>query len=231
MTLEIYEKLWNDAISAFETGQPKLDPYLPDKANDLRRGVTLVFRPAANVRDAVADFVDRLAGILPGQYFYRREELYVTVLSIFSGTEHWRKELGRFEQCRPIIGKILKTQQPFKIKFQGVTASPESILIQGFPSCDGLAGIRSALRDGFSREGFADMLDRRYKVVAAHITIMRFCSPCQDMKPLLTFLKENRQTDLGECEIGKLELILGDWYASADKVTTLEEYQLSKARF
>jgi 2'-5' RNA ligase len=224
--LEIYEKLWNDAISAFEMGQPKLDPYLPDKANDLRRGVTLVFRPAANVRDAVADFVDRLAGILPGQYFYRREELHVTVLSIFSGTELWRQELERFEQCRPIIGKILKAQRPFKVRFQGVTASPESILVQGFPSCDGLARIRGAIRDGFAREGFADMLDRRYRVVAAHITIMRFWRPCPDMKPLLTFLKENRQTDFGQCEVDRLELVLGDWYASADKSKTLEEYSL-----
>lgn len=230
VTLEIYEKLWSDAISAFERGQPKLDPHLPDKANDLRRGVTLVFRPAASVRDAVADFIGKLGDISPRQYFYRPEELHVTVLSIFSGTELWRQELERFEQCRPIIGGVLKTQRPFKIRFQGVTASPDSILIQGFPSDDGLATIRNALRDAFAREGFADMLDRRYKMIAAHITAMRFCGPCPDMKPLLTLLKQSRQTDFGECEVDRLELILGDWYASAEKLKTLEEYWL-RAKF
>ena len=224
--MEIYEKLWNDAVSAFERGQPRLDPHLPDKTNDSRRGVTLVFRPAANVRDAVADFIGRLTDISPGQYFYRREELHITVLAIFSGTEHWRQEWERFEQCRPIIGEVLKTQRPFKIRFQGVTASPESVLIQGFPSDDGLATIRNALRDAFAREGFADMLDRRYKVVTAHITIMRFWRPRPDMKPLLTFLKENRQTEFGQCDVDRLELILGDWYASAKNVKTVEEYRL-----
>lgn len=225
--MKIYEKLWSDAVSVFEMGQPKLDPYLPGKANDLRRGVTLVFRPAANVRDGVMDFVARLKRISPEQYFYRPEELHVTVLSIFSGTKLWKQELQRVQRCQPIIGDALKAQLPFKINFQGVTASPDSVLIQGFPLDDGLETIRTALRDSFAREGFGDMLDRRYKVVAAHITIMRFCRPCPDMKPLLTFLKENRRTDFGQCEIDRLELVLGDWYGSEDKVTTLEEYQLS----
>ena len=223
--LEIYKELWNGAISAFERGEPRIDSHLSDKANDSRRGVTLVFRPAANVRKAVADFTGRLADICPGQYFYHPEELHISVLSIFSGTELWKKEMERFERCRPIIGDVLKARRPFKIKFQGVTASPDSVLIQGFPD-DGLAGIRSALRDAFANGGFADMLDRRYKVIAAHITVMRFCRVCPEIKSLLAFLKENRQTNFGECEVGRLELILGDWYASADKVKTLEEYTL-----
>jgi hypothetical protein len=63
-------------------------------------------------------------------------------------------------------------------------------------------------------------------VTAAHITLMRFCRPCPDIQRLVAFLKENRQTYFGECEISKLELIFGDWYASADKVETLEEYNL-----
>lgn len=226
ISLEIYKKLWSDAIAAFERGQPILDRHLPDMTNDSRRGVTLVFRPAANVCDAVSDFIGRFADILPGQYFYRREELHITVLSIFSGTENWRQELERFERCRPIIGEVLKIERRFKIKFRGVTASPDSVLIQGFPWDDGLANIRTALRDAFSREGFADMLDRRYKATAAHISIMRFCHPCANMKPLLAFLRENRQTNFGECEIDRLELILSDWYASSERVKILEEYRL-----
>lgn len=227
ITLEIYEKLWRDAISAFERSQPKLDPHLPDKANDSRRGVTLLFRPAANVRDAVASFIGRLGKMCPGQYLYRPEELHVTVLSIVSGTELWRQELERLEQCRPIISGVLKVQRPFKIKFHGVTASPDSVMIQGFPSDDGLEAVRCALRNGFAHSGQAGMLDRRYKITAAHITIMRFCRACSDMKPLLAFLRENRRTDFGECGIDKCELVFGDWYASFDKVKTLEEYQLS----
>jgi hypothetical protein len=76
------------------------------------------------------------------------------------------------------------------------------------------------------RAGFADMLDRRYKVSAAHITIMRFCQPCPEMKQLLAFLKQSRETDFGECDVASLELIWSDWYASTDRVKRLEEYRL-----
>ena len=85
--LEIYDKLWNDAISALERGEQKLDPHLPDKSRDLRRGVTLVFRPPEPVRRAVTDYIGRLAKISPEEYFYRPEELHITALSIITMTE------------------------------------------------------------------------------------------------------------------------------------------------
>lgn len=79
----IYEKLWDDALHAFEQGQPQVDPHLSNKSNDSRRGVTLVIRPSQLVCDAVAAFIDRLAGVCSGQYYYRPEELHLTVLSAF----------------------------------------------------------------------------------------------------------------------------------------------------
>jgi 2'-5' RNA ligase len=226
LKLEIYEKLWNDAVSAFERGEQKIDRYLPDKTADTRRGITLIFRPPANVRNKIVEFVGRFAEVCPGQYFYQPEELHITVLSIITMTERWEEEMDRFEKCRPLIGPALVGKRPFRMKFNGVTASPDSVLIQGFPSGGGLLKIRTALREAFARAGFADMLDRRYKVTAAHITLMRFCRPCADIHQLVAFLKENRQTNFGECEISKLELIFGNWYASSDKVETLEEYNL-----
>jgi 2'-5' RNA ligase len=226
INLEIYEKLWNDAVSAFARGEPKLDPHLPNKTNDARRGVTLLFRPPADVREAIADFIGRLAKICPGQYLYQPQELHVTVLSIITMTDLWRQEMERFHRCRPIIIDALPALRAFGIKFCGVTASPDSVLIQGFPTDDGLETIRAELRNAFARSGFADMLDRRYKVTAAHITAMRFCRPGPEMERLLVFLKENRQTNFGECGIGKLELILGDWYASSDKIEIVEECRL-----
>lgn len=224
--LEIYEKLWNDAVFAFQRGEPKLDRHLPDKAGDLRRGVTLLFRPPPEVRDTVADFMSQFAEVCPGQYFYQPEELHITLLSVITTSELWEQEMDRFQKCRPLIGRTLTAQRPFRIKFHGVTASPDSILVQGFPLDDGLTAIRTALRETFASAGFGDMLDRRYKVTAAHITIMRFCRPCPNIQRLVAFLKENRQTNFGECEIRKIELIFGDWYASANTVKTLEQYEL-----
>jgi 2'-5' RNA ligase len=225
--LEIYEKLWQDAVTAFERGEPKMGDYLPDKAKDLRRGVTLVFRPSAKVLNEVTKFLGRLESVCPGQYFYRREELHVTIISVITMTELWREEMARFEQGRHLMGDALKAQRPFQVKFRGVTAARDSVMIQGFPMDEGLAAIRESLRAAFARAGFGDMLDRRYKVSAAHISCMRFSRPGADLKRLLAFLKDSRELDFGVCEVNRLELIWGDWYASTETVKVLEEYRLA----
>jgi 2'-5' RNA ligase len=221
----IYQRLWNEAVTAFERGEHKVDAHLSGKANDRRRGVTLICRPSLAVRDAVAEYIGRLAEVCPGQYFYRPEELHITVLSIISGTELWEREMPRLEACRPIIGKVLGRCRPFKIHFRGVTASRDSVLIQGF-STDGLAVIRDELREAFARDGFGDMPDRRYKAATAHMTAMRFCKPCPDLKPLLSLLKASRETDFGECDVMAIQLILGDWYGSSESVRMFQEYWL-----
>jgi 2'-5' RNA ligase len=226
--LEIYQQLWTEAVSAFERGTPQIDPNLSDKANDLRRGVTLAFRPSPLVRAKVKNFTDQLAEAAPGEYFYQPEELHVTVLSIISGTEFWRKEIRQLAACRAIIAEVLSRQRSFKISFRGVTASPSAVMIQGFPVADGLEKMREELRRAFARNGLGDRLDRRYKITSAHMTVMRFRQADADWKRLATFLAENRDTDFGEMEVNRIQLIWGDWYASANIVRTLQEYDLLK---
>jgi 2'-5' RNA ligase len=225
--LEIYDQLWRDAAAAFERGEPKMNDYLPDKAKDPRRGVTLVFRPSAVVLDEVVEFLGRLEAVCPGQYFYRHEEMHITVISVVSGTALWQKEMERFEKCGHIIGDVLKGQHSFKVNFRGVTAARDGVMIQGFPMDDGLAAIREALREAFARGGFGDMLDRRYRATTAHISSMRFCRAGADTKRLLAFLKESRELDFGVCDVDRLELIWSDWFASAETVKVLEEYRLA----
>jgi 2'-5' RNA ligase len=223
----IYQRLWNEAVAAFERGGHRIDPNLSDKANDRRRGVTLICRPSPSARDVAANYIGRLAEACPGQYFYRPEELHITVLSIISGTELWEREMPRLDACRPIIGDVLGRGRAFKIHFRGVAASPDSVLVQGFPIGDGLAAIRDELRTAFARHGFGDMPDRRYKATTAHMTAMRFSKRCPDLKPLLSLLKASREMDFSESEVSTIQLIRGDWYGSADRVQTLQEYRLS----
>jgi hypothetical protein len=59
------------------------------------------------------------------------------------------------------------------------------------------------------------------------MTAMRFSKPESDWQRLISWLKENRDTDFGETEVRRLQLIWGDWYASADVVRTLQEYRLT----
>ncbi len=224
--LEIYEKLWREATTAFARDEPQLDPQLNDKSKDPRRGVTLLIRPSPAVQKQIRSLLDALASVCPRQYFYQPEELHVTVLSIISGTERWQEEMAKLPALRSIISEVLADQPPFHIKFCGITASPGSVMIQGFPTGDGLANIRGRLREAFAQKGFGGMLDRRYKISGAHITVMRFRQPGLDWKHLLPLLEENRQTDFGGMEVDRLQLIFGDWYASSNVVQMLEEYRL-----
>ena len=59
------------------------------------------------------------------------------------------------------------------------------------------------------------------------MTAMRFRQPGPDWKRLAPLLAQGRQTDFGEMEVNRLQLIWGDWYASTGSVRTLQEYRLS----
>jgi 2'-5' RNA ligase len=225
--LEIYQQLWIEAVAAFEGGAPQIDTNLSDKANDLRRGVTLAFLPSAVVRTNVENFLGQLGEIAPAQHLYRPEELHVTVLSIISGSEFWRKEIRTLATCRPIITEVLSRQNSFRVSFRGVTASPSTVMIKGFPLNDALEKMREELRAAFARNGLGDQLDRRYRINSTHMTVMRFRRADADWKRLATFLAKNRDTDCGEMEVSRIQLIWGDWYASANIARTLQEYRLS----
>jgi len=213
-------------MSAFERGCPQIDLNLSARTKDLRRGVTLAFRPPPAVLEKAGNFIERLARVASEQYCYRPEELHVTVLAVISGTESWRKGMRELPACRAVIQKVLSQCRPFKIHFQGVTASPGAVMIQGFPAGDALEKMRHQLRTAFAKNGLGDRLDRRYKITAAHMTILRFCRPGTDGKRLAAWLAENRNENFGEMEVSLLQLVWGDWYASANVVRTLQEFRL-----
>jgi len=225
--MELYEKLWQDAVTALMRGEPQLDAHLLNRAGDMRRGVTIVLRPSPAVCGRVKAYIDRLAAVCPGQHFYRPEELHVTVLSIISGTEYWQKEILKLPAYRAVIRDVLSKQRPFKLDFKGITATPNSVMIQGFPAGNGLALVRDELRSAFARAGYSGLLDRRYKISAAHMTIMRFCRPETDWKRLLALLEEGRKLDFGMMEVDCLQLIQADWYASTDTLQILDEHRLA----
>jgi 2'-5' RNA ligase len=224
--LKIYEQLWAEAMSAFESGAPQVDPHLTNLEKDFRRGVTLAFRPSPAVLEKANPFLNQLVAVAPGQYFYRPEQVHVTILSIISGTELWRQEIRRLADCRAIINEVLRRQRPFKICFRGVTASPNAVMIQGFPAGDGLNQLRDELRQAFAQNGLGGQLDRRYKTTSAHMTVMRFSRLETDWQQLAALLAKNRTRNFGEIKVNRIQLIWGDWYASAKTVRILQEYHL-----
>jgi hypothetical protein len=56
---------------------------------------------------------------------------------------------------------------------------------------------------------------------------VRFRDAKSDWKRLASLLRENRRRNFGETRVGSLQLIWGDWYASADVVRLLQEFRLN----
>jgi 2'-5' RNA ligase len=221
-----YEQLWSKTGALLKSGRMRIDPCLRDKAGDDRRGATLVTRPDAVVWRRVGRFLREAAAICPRQHFYRPSELHVTVMAIIAGSEFWRDEIHQLPACRAVLDRVLRDCRPFQVDFRGVTVSPDAVMIQGFPADDVLSRLRDELRDAFRKEGLGENLDRRYRTVTAHLTVMRFAEPGADWKRLFDFLQAHRETDFGGTRFQTLQLIWSNWYASAGVARVLQEYPL-----
>ena len=223
---QVYDRLWEEAVQAFAREELEFDPHLPEKGRDLRRGLTLAFRPSRTVQASIDAFLDKLKEVGPSQYFYRPEEFHVTVLAIIPGSARWQDQIHHLPEYQACAKTVLSRQRSFSVEFRGVTASRGAVMIQGFPGDDTLSNIREELREELRRRKLGQLLDFRYKIISAHMTAMRFCDARADWQSLLALLEENRTTRFGETRVTSLELILGDWYASANTVRTIEKYSL-----
>ena len=223
---QIYERLWQEAARALANGRPSIDPCLPDKTSDPRRGLSLLLRPEPAVQRSIHAFLGELAAVAPGQYFYRPEEFHVTVLSIVPGTELWRDKIRSVTAYQSIVRNVLKAYREFSIGFRGITASANAVMVQGFPANNTLAQLRNHLREELRKNHVDGELGRKYKIQTAHMTVMRFCRPDTDWNRLKVFLEASRTTPFGETRVRSVQLVLGDWYASANSMRLLAEYQL-----
>lgn len=173
---QTYERLWHEAVAAFERNDLELDRHLPDKSQDLRRGLALAFRPARMVQTSISTFLHELAAAAPGQYFYRPEEFHGTVLSIIPGSESWRDKIQHLAAYQAIAGEVLQRHRTFSITFRGVTAARGGVMIQGFPDDDTLAQIRDDLRAALRQNQLGEQLDIRYKINSASMPLYSaFC--------------------------------------------------------
>jgi 2'-5' RNA ligase len=223
----IYDRLWDEASNAFDRNAAQLDPFLANRQSDRRRGLTLLAQPDDAVRARVQQFLDELRAVAPGQYFYQPSEFHVTVLSVIPGSDSWPQAAKRLPEYLAALDTVLARRPAFSVVFRGVTASPDAVLVQGFPADDTLARLRDDLRAALAERGLAENLDRRYKLATAHMTVARFFTTMADWQRLKSLLSSNRNRDFGAIRFGALQLIEGNWYASADSVRTVREFPLA----
>lgn len=73
-----------------------------------------------------------------------------------------------------IIKKSLIGIPETTINFQGITASPSAIMLQGFTNSNSLDDLRNSLRINFTNSGIEESIDKRYSINTAHATVARF---------------------------------------------------------
>lgn len=223
-----YDTLWDDAFPRVQSGDAALDPWLASPADDARRGLTLLARPSAAVSGALRDFLERLRGIEPEQYHQPASDLHHTVLSLFTATADHAPFMAHLPAYLEAIAEVAATTPPFAIGVRGVTLTPAAVLAQGFP-CDGtLASIRDRLRQALAARGLGGALDGRYRLVTAHMTLVRFAAPLRDPARFVAALSAARATDFGATTVDRLELVFGDWYHTAVRERTIERYRLDR---
>lgn len=224
-----YDAIWMDAQAAFAAGAPALDAQLLDKTGDRRRSATLLIRPGPAIAARVAQTLDELRRLEPGQYYYRPDELHVTVLSLWTGTEEPEPFFAQLATYRQAIDAALRGAPAFSVCFNGLTASPAAVLVQGFPSGPQLNDLRDRLRAAISAVGLGHTLDRRYRISAAHMTALRFCRPLHDLPRLVQTLDTLRRCDFGRSDVAEVHLVENDWYMSHDRTRLLQTYPLDGA--
>jgi len=222
---QLYDQLWNGTLASVKRSGFEHDALI-DSPSDWRHGLTLLIRPSEEVKQAVQLLLDELKAIEPEHYYYPKADIHVTVMTIISCYEGFRLEQVDVDDYVTLLQDCLTGLPPFTIKFQGITASPSAIMIQGFPTDHTLEHIRNRLRRGFKHSFLEQSLDKRYPLRTAHATVVRFKKTVVQQEFLVNKLLQFREMYFGEFEVGELEFVFNDWYQRKDKVKTLYRFRL-----
>jgi 2'-5' RNA ligase len=186
----------------------------------------VIARPTQQVIAQFSALLRELAQIEPDQYFYQPSEFHVTILSLFTATENYEPYFAKIPAYLRALQPVLSTAEHFTVCFRGITATKNSIMVQGFPQDGKLECLRDRLREALQNKDLGEGLDERYRITTAHTTIMRFRSQPPDLRRLIRVLGSYRDYSFGQSTFNILELVKNDWYMSADKVEVLADYLL-----
>lgn len=223
-----YDDMWARFESAMNKHQYELDQQLLNP-NDTRRGITcLAYLNVnnANACDEISHFLRRAQAIEPEQYFYPVSELHLTILSIISCYSGFVLSDIDEQKYIEVFHQALSDVEPIEIQFRGISASPNCVMIQGFPVDSGLNELRQTLREKLKSSGLTTNIDSRYKLITAHCSAIRFCQPLQDCAAFLEYCREYREHDFGTFTLKDIDLVFNNWYQNASVTQTLSRHSI-----
>ena len=224
--IEHYNSLYDESIKKITANEYEIDNLI-DSPSDNRFGITLLIRPKDYINDNIQKFLDELKSVEPEQYYYPNSDIHVTVMSIISCYNGFELENISIDKYIDLINKSLTKRENINIEFNGITASPSCVMIQGFLSDNTLNDIRDNLRTIFINSGLEQSIDQRYTIQAAHLTVARFRKPLTRKKEFLGILDKYRNYYFGNFSADTMELVYNDWYQRKKFVRILHLFKLS----
>ncbi|MEZ9157332.1 2'-5' RNA ligase family protein [Vibrio lentus] len=229
MIQSIYDDMWQRFEFALKRNEYELDPYLSDLENDTRRGITALAYLNQGNRSTINEitrFQKEVRELEPEQYYHPSNELHLTILSVISCLPEFALTEIDVNPYIDVFRSTLKNAGKIEIRYQGVSASPNCIVIQGFPTSDTLERLRNELRTQLTEAGVRVTFDSRYKLVTAHGSIIRFKAPLNDAQQLLALCQRYRNHDFGRVVLEDFELVFNNWYQNLDVTMSLAKYKV-----
>jgi hypothetical protein len=220
-----YDGLYLDAVRKIKSGEYQTDNLI-DSLSDNRFGITLLIRPNNQVKAKIVEFLKDLNVIEPGQYYYPKSDIHITVMSIISCYSGFDLSRISVEDYVALIEKSINGYKPFEIEFRGITASPSCVMIQGFLKDDTLNEIRDTLRVNFRNTNLEQSIDKRYSIQIAHSTVVRFRKELERKDDFINVLDRYRNFNFGTFCVDSLELVYNDWYQRKEKVKELCRFEM-----
>jgi len=220
-----YDAMWDRSFGAVAHGDIDCDARLA-AGRDLRRGLTLIARPSQTLRARFDAVLDRLASAEPQQYRQPADDMHVTILSLFTVTDHPAPHLHRLADYRAAVSAALNGIEAIDIDFVGVSLSRSAVLVRGFPRGSALETLRERLRSELRARDLHDSLDQRYRLITAHATLFRFIAPLQNAPSFAELLATMRDEPLGATRVDDMELVINDWYMSSESVQRVAIFPL-----
>lgn len=221
---EQYNRLWSEAIKKIESGQIHPD-YRIDDSEDNRYGLTLIMLPSPEIRNVIAETFQLVRKTVPEQYFYPISDIHLTLLSIISCQPGFDPEQIKINEYVSLLKPILENTEPFRIEFKGITASPEAVMVCGYPEEDSLNSLRNKIRTAFKDNSLYHTIDKRYTIQTAHVTIMRFRKKVDHLTEFVEQLNSIKQKSFGADLIRECHLVGNDWYQRENSRRTIESFK------
>ncbi len=209
-------------------GKIETDPYLSGEMVDNRRGLTLIARPEDTTINALQSCLGDLASDLGEQYLQPADDLHTTVLSIIPGTPDYPPATDVVARCIRCVAKaIAQFGESFEIDYQGLIASSDALLVKGYPRGEALQKLRAEILRELAASGLGDYFERRYPMVAAHITVARFTRQPQNLAALAKRLGALKQHRFGTSRVSEMDLVENDWYMRTHNLQLEARYTLT----